>query len=416
MTKLPTGWTLEALGDVSEIQGGKTPSKLEQRLAANPRSDRDVPFYKVGDMSFHPRRLIESRVHIAVDEARDWGIQLVAPGAVVFPKAGGAIATNKKRVMDRTGGIDLNCMAVKAGPRLLDEYVFWWFQGLDLASLSDGSVLPQLSKTTISSLLIPVPPLDEQQRIVAILEDHLSRLDAASGSLAAMARLSPIFARSGTHAALTSVPVEWRPLSTVLEGIEAGKSFTCLPRTSEDGEWGVIKVSAMTWGEFRPEENKAVPPGKGVDERFQIMQGDVLVSRANTEQYVGAPVIVRERPDRLLLSDKSLRLLPAAGVDREWLIAALQGPSTRRQISALATGTKDSMRNISQGALSSVEVPVPIHEIDQQSVSKAVERVNEARKHLDSARTDLNRRRDALRRSLLQAAFSGQLTKESSGV
>jgi len=72
-------------------------------------------------------------------------------------------------------------------------------------------------------------------------------------------------------------------------------------------------------GEFRPGENKAVSAGRNVDPRHEIRSGDVLVSRANTEAYVGAPALVRHTRPRLLLSDKSLRLKVADGVDREWL-------------------------------------------------------------------------------------------------
>lgn len=272
---------------------------------------------------------------------------------------------------------------------------------------------PRVSWPQIASFEMLLPPLDEQRRIVAILEDHLSRLEIAGRSFHAIEHLVPVLSRSGTQAALQSVPVEWRPLSSVVSRIEAGKSFTCLPRPSGPGEWGVIKVSAMTWGEFLPGENKAVPAGRDVDARFRIMEGDVLVSRANTEQYVGAPVLVRSQPDHLLLSDKSLRLEPAKGTNRDWLIAALQAPSTRRQISALATGTKDSMRNVSQKALLSVEVPVPLDGHHQVAIATEVMAIQDSAKRLESARKQLKRRGGDMHRSLLQAAFSGQLTRES---
>ena len=409
MSNLPSEWLELTLGEVADWGSGGTPTAGRADYYGG-----DIPWAVIGDLDDGPLRTTSNT--ITAKGLAESSAKIVPEGSVLIAMYGsigklglptGVLATNQA----------IAFAVPKAG--VLDRgYLFWYLmhQRDALSQAGKGVAQKNISQTILKAWPITFPPLDEQRRIVAILEDHLTRLEVADSSLSAIARLSPLFARSGTHSALTSVPVEWRPLSAVLDGIEAGKSFTCLPRTSEKGEWGVIKVSAMTWGEFRPEENKAVPPGKGIDERFQIRRGDILVSRANTEQYVGAPVIVREQPDRLLLSDKSLRLLLAAGVDREWLIAALQGPSTRRQISALATGTKDSMRNISQGALMSVEVPVPIHEVDQQTVTNAVTVCREAGEHLDSARTGLNRRRDALRRSLLAAAFSGQLTKESSVV
>ncbi|MGC4875222.1 restriction endonuclease subunit S [Micromonospora sp. DT43] len=151
----------------------------------------------------------------------------------------------------------------------------------------------------------------------------------------------------------------WGTIGDVVSRVEAGKSFTCLPRRARDDEWGIIKVSAMTWREFREHENKAVPPDREIDPRFEIHPGDILVSRANTEQYVGAPVLVGACRPRLLLSDKSLRLVPAPGIDKAWLLNVLASPFVRRQISMRASGQQDSMRNISQQTLLAIDLPIP---------------------------------------------------------
>jgi len=145
-------------------------------------------------------------------------------------------------------------------------------------------------------------------------------------------------------------------LSAFVERVEAGRSFGGSAPSARADEWGIVKVSAMTWGAFRPSENKAVPT-VAVDPRFEIKPGDLLVSRANTTAYVGAAVLVGETRPKLLLSDKSLRIVARPGIDPRWLLAALTSPRARTQISALATGTKDSMRNISQANLLGVRLP-----------------------------------------------------------
>ncbi|WP_330233119.1 restriction endonuclease subunit S [Nocardia sp. NBC_00508] len=160
---------------------------------------------------------------------------------------------------------------------------------------------------------------------------------------------------------MSELPEGWTrvPLRNLLAQIEAGKSFGCEPRPAELDEWGIIKVSAMTWGKFLEHENKAVPAGREIDPRHEIQPGDILVSRANTAEYVGAPVLVGNCRKGLLLSDKSLRLIPAEGVDKQWLTYALSSPTVRQHITKLSTGTKESMRNISQAKLLSIEVPKP---------------------------------------------------------
>lgn len=260
-------------------------------------------------------------------------------------------------------------------------------------------------------LPVPVPPLEEQRRIVAILEDHLSRLDAADSYLAAAERRLDALERSALET-LFSTAVGAVPLGKLVGGISAGKSFGSSNAPASFDEWGIIKVSAMTWGRFRAEENKAVPSDR-VDPRFEIKQGDLLVSRANTAEYVGASVLVDEVRPRLLLSDKSLRLTPKSYVDSAWLWRALQAPSARKQMTELATGTKDSMRNISQDALRKVQLP----KLNREAQEQAVEAFSEVSSYIDSARLSIaaqQRRSTALRRSLLGAAFSGRLTGASS--
>jgi type I restriction enzyme S subunit len=201
---------------------------------------------------------------------------------------------------------------------------------------------------------------------------------------------------------------ERRSLAELLEAVHAGKSFKCEERPAREDEWGVIKVSAMTWGQFREQENKTVAVGRAVDERMEIRPGDLLVSRANTVDYVGAVVHVGACRPRLLLSDKSLRLVPATDVLPEWLVIALRSPDARRQIEAAATGTSDSMRNISQPKLKAVAIPMPPLAI-QRAVAQEVSRLTSLIDGLEATVLTNVQVADALCSSILADACSGKL-------
>jgi type I restriction enzyme S subunit len=276
-----------------------------------------------------------------------------------------------------------------------------------LAGMSTGTTIAHLPQEKLRRVPVPLPPLDEQRQIVALLEDHLSRLDAASAYVRSATKRLVYVGRSALDRLFGGQDV---PLADLIDDISAGKSYGAASAPAADDEWGIIKVSAMTWGKFDPAENKAVP-GDRADPRFEIREGDLLISRANTNEYVGASVLVGPVRPRLLLSDKSLRVSPADGVRPDWLWRALQAPSARRQISALATGTKDSMRNISQASLTQVRVP----RATPQEQAAAVGAYAEIAAAVDRFRTELDsahRRSAGLGRSLLAAAFSGQLTDE----
>ncbi|MFO1043279.1 MAG: restriction endonuclease subunit S [Planctomycetaceae bacterium] len=203
----------------------------------------------------------------------------------------------------------------------------------------------------------------------------------------------------------------WVTLGQLLHQIEGGKSFECLTRPAGPNEWGVVKVSAMTWGTFLEDEQKAIPPAAEFDPSDEIRPNDLLLSRSNTTQLVGATVLVGNCRPRLLLSDKSLRLRAIEFVNLHWLHTALSSSVARSQLSAMATGTSDSMRNVSQDKIKSVVLPLPPLAEQQWIVEGASERLSQ----IDAAETQIEHgllRASRLRQSILKQAFEGKLVPQ----
>ncbi len=274
-----------------------------------------------------------------------------------------------------------------------------------------GVSYPAVTDRQVRQTSIWFPCLEQQRRIVDILEDHLSRLDAANDLLHRSTRRL-VNLRQSTLSAVVDGPGRRRiPLADLVVRVETGRSFGGAASPATPGEWGIIKVSAMTWGSFRPEENKAVRLDQA-NRRYEIHEGDLLISRANTSTYVGASVLVGPTRPQLLLSDKSLRLIPRPGIDVRWLQLALSTPRTRSQISAAATGTKDSMRNISQTALLRTELPDRTSEQQRRDVRAVLERLASA-EALEQSVNLVQQRAKVQRRSLLASAFDGRLTGSS---
>lgn len=148
-------------------------------------------------------------------------------------------------------------------------------------------------------------------------------------------------------------------LGDVLLGIEAGKSFQTSDVLAKEDELGVLKVSAVTWSAFKPEEAKAVS-GYTPETHHRVRRDDLLISRANTRELVGAVVLVEDDYPNRLLSDKTLRLITdRTKADKPYLLYALRSAEARAHIEHFATGTSDSMRNIAQGVITSIPITLP---------------------------------------------------------
>jgi type I restriction enzyme S subunit len=209
---------------------------------------------------------------------------------------------------------------------------------------------------------------------------------------------------------VSDVPLGWTvaPLGHVIDGIEAGKNIRCIERPPEGEERGIVKLSAVSWGRFNEAESKTIPPGAEVDERARIGSGDLLISRANTIELVGACVRVGAITRTLYLSDKVLRLRAATGIV-PWLHYYLSSPSARKAIADASSGNQLSMRNISQGALKALIVPIA-PPAEQCRISKKLDAVlaksNACRASLQRIPQILKK----FRETVLEAAVSGRLT------
>ncbi|MGI9278984.1 MAG: restriction endonuclease subunit S [Endozoicomonas sp.] len=204
----------------------------------------------------------------------------------------------------------------------------------------------------------------------------------------------------------------WATMDQLITKIEAGKSFKCLERPPEGDEYGVVKVSAVTWGEYDENESKTCVIEKYVNSEILVKKGDFLFSRANTTELVGACVIAEIITRNVMLSDKIWRVSFAESQLKFWILQYLRGPLGRKQIEGSASGNQASMKNISQEKLRSFVIPIaPIEEINliEESLAHAFGKIQ--------ATSEANEQRiiqsQAQRKNILKDAFSGKLVPQN---
>lgn len=206
-----------------------------------------------------------------------------------------------------------------------------------------------------------------------------------------------------------SIPLNWKweRLGNLSHFIEAGWSPKCesYPRSGEG--WGVLKISAVTWDEFDPKENKALPKHLDPRPHCEVRNGDFIMSRANTSELVAKSVVVNETPPRLMLNDKLLRVKFPKLISKKFVNLYNNGRFARDYYMAVASGTSVSMRNVSRDNVANLLVPVPPLAEQERIVNKMAQ----LQSLLDRLESTLTHR-EATRTQLLTAAIHAILNND----
>jgi type I restriction enzyme, S subunit len=186
-------------------------------------------------------------------------------------------------------------------------------------------------------------------------------------------------------------------LGQVVLSSESGWSPQCeeIPR-SKDSEWGVLKVSAVTWDKFLPHENKSLPKDEEPRPSIEVRKDDFLISRANTLSLVAKSVVVENTPPKLMMSDKIIRLNFSSLVDKRFYNFFNNSKFGRSYYENHATGTSSSMRNISRQVI--LDMPVPLPPLGEQklivekldSLLRLCNNLNEALRESDALRENIS--------------------------
>lgn len=262
-------------------------------------------------------------------------------------------------------------------------------------SASGNTTKRRIRPAFFESLKVPLPELAEQQAIVAAydaaLKEAAAKEQAAEAAEAkAMADFEaalgfapplplpdkPIFVASfkdldrwsheGVLRRITCGATgnsAWPVvrLGDVIADLENGWSPKCLDRPAEPGEWGVLKLGAVSFGVFNELENKALPANLKPRPKLEVKPAQVLVSRANISRLVGATALIGETRAQLLLCDKIFRMVWRSNspITPEFVTEVLRIGDVRRQIETKLTGTSPTMKNISKPSLLSLTFPLP---------------------------------------------------------
>lgn len=310
-------------------------------------------------------------------------------------------------VNERFWNVD-TAFGISPGEQLNPRYLYFFCRHFNFRQLDKSTTIPSLAKTDLLSIEMPVPPLLEQKRIVARIEELFSELDSGVETLKMIKSKVDRYKYSVIDSVLPSE--NQKSIADCIKEMGQGWSPKCeRVNVVDDDNWAVIKTTAVQPCKFLFDENKALPSSLAPRERHEIMAGDILITRAGPKSRCGVCCMVRKTKRRLLNCDKVYRLrLHEDIVLPQYLEYVLNSPAFIQEINLCKTGGNDSGLNLTQDRFLSIRIPVPSIKKQEEIVSEIESRrsvCDSIEKTVDAALQQA----DALRQSILKKAFEGKL-------
>lgn len=174
---LPKGWEWAYVDECFSLKSGTSFNKEKELVSGQ------YIYAKVADMNLEGNEVDITTSSRFIDPSSKDLNAIIPAGSIVFPKRGGAIATNKKRFVKNNLFVDLNIMAITPFEGVNLDFAYRWLLGIDLAILNSGTSVPQINNKDIAPLLFPIPPLREQHRIVAKVDELMTLCGALKDRL-----------------------------------------------------------------------------------------------------------------------------------------------------------------------------------------------------------------------------------------
>lgn len=381
------GWPVKSLGELCDVLDHKrVPITKKDRVAG------DYPYYgATGVLDYVEGHLFDEPLVLVGEDGAKWG-----PGEnSAFHISGKTWVNNHAHVLrPRRTHLD-------------DNWLIHYLNHSDLMEFVSGLTVPKLNQGSLREIPIPLPPLPEQRRIVGILDEAFAAIATAKANAEKnLQNARDVFEVSvDAYFAQLMKEVDGRPLSDVVESISTGPFGSLLHKSDyEDGGVPLVNPINIQGDAIVPDPRKAV----GAETarrlaRYVLRRGDVVTARRGE---IGRCAAVGADEDGWICGTGSFFIRPGVKTDPQFLTHLLRSFPYRSQLERLSD--RATMPSIGNDDLAGLVVHIPPLE-RQKELEAAFGRLRAASERLGEIAKAKLLGLDALKASLLQEAFAGEL-------
>lgn len=344
------------LGNVAKVQGGYA-------FKSTAFINAGTPIIRIGNLDgekvivdkeiCYPEKFWEEHPEFRINN----GDILIAMSGATVGKIGVYEPVEKALLNQRVG----NILPKK---NILKSYIYYYCMSpvfrRSIEENAFGCAQPNISAKQIEEFNINVPSIAEQEKAIKVLGKTLNIIRNRKKQLEDLDNLiKSRFVEMFGDPISNPNNFAYKSIGEVTKSITAGWSANGEARIKQPHEKAVLKVSAVTQGFFKPDEYKVIDTNELIKKYVFPQKGDLLFSRANTREMVGATAIIEQDYPDLILPDKLWKILFENTVNVYYMKFILSGPAIRAEFSAQSTGTSGSMYNVSMDKFKGIGIPIP---------------------------------------------------------
>jgi type I restriction enzyme S subunit len=174
----------------------------------------------------------------------------------------------------------------------IQRFVELYLESIPLDEYITGAAQPKLNQKALNSIPIPVPPLPEQKRIVAFLDEAFEAISTANASAEKNLQNARALFESHLQSVLLNKKWKWRTLEDLCDGVEYGSSA----KSKKEGKVPVLRMGNIQDGKL-DWEDLVYTDDKDEIKKYSLKHNDVLFNRTNSPELVGKTAIYKnEQP------------------------------------------------------------------------------------------------------------------------
>ena len=395
------GWEIKKLEDVCNIVNGSTPLRSNKVFWEG----GEFPWFTIDDIRQQGRVIGYTRQKVtlaALEKLR------VLPPETILLCCTASIGEHAITEIELTTNQQFNGLVIKDKMEVFPRYLFYFTATLKdtLLNLSGKTTIDFIAISKLKEVLIPLPPLPEQQHIVSILDKAFEAIDKAKANAEQNLKNAKELFESYLQGVFEKKGEGWGEtiLSDVATDITDGDHQP--PPKSKSGI-PFITISNINKESFEIDFSSTF---KVPEEYFQKIkvnrkpkEGDLLYTV--TGSY-GIPVLINSNFEFCFQRHIAL-IRPKISVNSRWLFYWILSPQARRQANQVATGT--AQRTVSLSALRSFIIP-DIQRSNQDSIVHKLDALSAETNKLVTKYQIKVTYLEELKKSILQKAFNGELT------